>query len=69
MIVTICGSSKFKDEIMKVARELTLQGHVVFTPCVFDFPKDKRMDRFNRSLYDPLCCRYAHGAFSRRGLF
>ena len=35
MIITICGSSRFKDEILTVAHDLTLQGHIVLMPCVF----------------------------------
>lgn len=35
MIVTICGSTRFKDEISAVARDLTLQGHIVLAPCIF----------------------------------
>ena len=35
MIITICGSSKFKTEIMNAAANLTMQGHIVLTPCVF----------------------------------
>lgn len=35
MIITICGSSRFKDEIMQVAHNLTMQGHIILMPCVF----------------------------------
>ena len=35
MTVTICGSSRFKNEIMAVAHDLTLQWHIVLMPCVF----------------------------------
>ena len=35
MVITICGSTRFKDEIMSVAHDLTLQGHIVLAPCVF----------------------------------
>ena len=35
MIITICGSTKFKDEIQQVAHDLTLQGHIVLAPCVY----------------------------------
>lgn len=35
MVITICGSSNFKNEIMDVAHDLTLQGHIVLPPCVF----------------------------------
>lgn len=56
MTITICGSSKFKDEILKAARDLTLQGHVVLTPAIFEHadneeltPEDKvRLDNLHR---------------------
>lgn len=35
MIVTICGSTKFKDQMFEVAKELTLEGHIVLMPLVF----------------------------------
>ena len=35
MVITICGSTRFKKEIEAVARDLTLQGHIVLAPCVF----------------------------------
>ena len=35
MIITICGSTRFKNEIEAVAHDLTLQGHIVLAPCVF----------------------------------
>lgn len=35
MIVTLCGSTRFKDEIQAVAHDLTLQGHIVLAPCIF----------------------------------
>lgn len=40
MIITICGSSRFKDEIFKAAADLTLQGHIVLTPYVFHHSED-----------------------------
>lgn len=35
MIITICGSTKFKDEILDSAQKLTLDNHIVLTPCIF----------------------------------
>lgn len=35
MVITICGSTKFKNEIEKTAHDLTLQGHIVLAPCVY----------------------------------
>lgn len=35
MIITICGSTKFKDEILDSAQKLTLDNHIVLVPCIF----------------------------------
>ena len=35
MIITICGSTKFKALILNKAQELTMAGHIVLMPCVF----------------------------------
>jgi len=38
-IVTICGSSRFKDEIQEVVEECTIAGFTVFTLVCFDRSK------------------------------
>ena len=35
MIITLCGSTKFKDLFFAVAKELTLAGNIVLMPMVF----------------------------------
>lgn len=35
MVVTLCGSTRFKDEFMTMAEQLTMEGHIVLMPCVF----------------------------------
>lgn len=35
MVITICGSTRFKDKILEVAEGLTLDGHIVMMPTVF----------------------------------
>ena len=49
-IITLCGSTKFKDKFMEVARKLTLKGKIVILPGVFGHadnepitPEQKRM--------------------------
>lgn len=34
-VVTLCGSTKFKDDFMQIQKELTLQGYVVLSVCCF----------------------------------
>ena len=43
MIVTICGSTRFKKEIEAVAHDLTLQNHIVLAPHVFHHMEDEEM--------------------------
>ena len=43
MVITICGSTRFKKEIEAVARDLTLQGHIVLAPCVFHHQEEEEI--------------------------
>ena len=54
MIVTICGSSKFKDEIMKAAHDFTMQGHIVLMPCVFEHSDEEELTREDKVRLDNL---------------
>ena len=35
MIVTLCGSTRFKDEFLAAQRDLTMQGHIVLSVGLF----------------------------------
>lgn len=39
-VITLCGSTKFKDEFMKVQRDLTLKGNIVLSLGVFGHSTD-----------------------------
>lgn len=41
MIITICGSMRFKQEMMKITQDMTLNGHCVLTPV---FSNDEQRD-------------------------
>ena len=45
MIITVCGSSRFKKEILEVARNLALQGNTVLTPAVFHHMEEQELPR------------------------
>ena len=52
MIITICGSTRFKDKMMEVAEGLTLDGHIVLMPNVFhhddeNFPVEAKIQLDN----------------------
>lgn len=38
--ITLCGSIRFKGEFLKWNKELTLQGHVVYSVVCFGHPDD-----------------------------
>lgn len=41
MIITLCGSTRFKEDFERLNRELTLAGHIVFAPGVFGHTGDE----------------------------
>ena len=43
-IITLCGSTRFKNEFLKLAKELTLRGNIVFYPILFSHSENKRYD-------------------------
>lgn len=43
-VITVCGSFKFKDEIMKIAAKMELEGNVCLIPI---FPSNDSKDIFN----------------------
>lgn len=43
-VITLCGSTKFKDEFMRVQKELTLQGNIVISVGCFGHAGDKFTD-------------------------
>jgi hypothetical protein len=45
MIVTVCGSSRFKKEILAVARDLAIQGNTVLVPTVFHHMEEEELPR------------------------
>jgi dienelactone hydrolase len=44
MIVCICGSTRFRKEIVEANRALTMQGHIVLAPGVFGHAGDPLTD-------------------------
>lgn len=39
-IITLCGSTKFKDEFLKIQKELTLAGNIVISVGLFGHSGD-----------------------------
>ena len=36
MVITICGSTRFKEEMFEAAKKLTLDDHIVLMPTIFE---------------------------------
>lgn len=49
-IVTICGSMKFKDKMMEVAKELEIKNNYVVIQCIYS--NDKFNDEEQKNLAD-----------------
>lgn len=49
-IVTICGSIKFKKEMMEIAVKLTLEGKIVFTP-MFSYEDSTPPTSFEKEMF------------------
>lgn len=42
-VITLCGSTRFKDEILKVQKELTLKGNIVISVGLFGHSGDSEV--------------------------
>ena len=42
-VITLCGSTKFKDDFMRVQKELTLQGNIVISVGLFGHSGDNEV--------------------------
>jgi len=42
-VVTLCGSTKFKDEFIQIQKELTLQGNIVISVGLFGHSGDNEV--------------------------
>lgn len=54
MVITICGSTRFKEQILKTAHDLTLQNHIVFMPNVFVQADDENLTTEQKIMLDNL---------------
>lgn len=43
MVITICGSTRFKDEMFEAARNLTLDDHIVLMPNIFEHADNEEL--------------------------
>ena len=54
MIVTLCGSTRFKDEFLEVQKQLTLQGHIVLSVGLFGHADDVQLTQEEKIRLDNL---------------
>lgn len=54
MIITLCGSTKFKNEFLEVQKQLTLQGHIVLSVGLFAHSDNIELTREEKVRLDNL---------------
>lgn len=54
MIITLCGSTKFKNEFLQVQKDLTLQGHIVLSVGLFAHADNVELTREEKIRLDNL---------------
>lgn len=54
MIITLCGSTRFKDEFLKVQRDLTLAGHIVLSVGLFGHADNEELSTEDKIRLDNL---------------
>lgn len=54
-VITLCGSTKFKDEFIRVQKELTLKGNIVISVGLFGHSGDSEaMDANTKTMLDDM---------------
>ena len=51
-VVTLCGSTKFKDEFLKIQKELTLKGCIVISVGFFELCEKELLDDMHKRKID-----------------
>lgn len=54
-VITLCGSTRFKDEFLRIQKKLTLEGHIVISVGLFGHSGDKEVwDIDNKEMLDDM---------------
>ena len=53
-VITLCGSSRFKDDFIKVQKRLSLEGNIVLSLSFFDLDKGEVLTDENKKLLDDI---------------
>lgn len=51
-VITICGSSKFKEKHQEIAARLTLEGYIVLGMNLFNHAEDRQLDELTKDMLD-----------------
>lgn len=51
-VITLCGSTKFRDEFLEANRRLTLEGNIILMPGVFGYAANENDDKTKQMLID-----------------
>lgn len=54
MVITICGSYKFKDEMKKITEKMTLEGNCVLTPIELTRPNKEAYSEEDAIIIDKM---------------
>ena len=49
-VITLCGSTRFKDEFMEMQKKLTLEGNIVISVGLFGHSGDSEVWKKNKEL-------------------
>ena len=60
--ITLCGSTRFKDQFLEVNKRLTLQGHVVYSVAFFGHADDVPLTEEQKELIDDVHKRKIDGS-------
>ena len=49
-VITLCGSTKFKDDFFAIQNKLTFEGNIVLSPIFFDKSEENKIDSIKKML-------------------
>lgn len=53
-VITLCGSTKFKEEFIETARLLTMQTYIVLSPAIYEHSENIHLNEKKKQLLDEM---------------
>lgn len=53
-VITLCGSTKFKEDFQKAYYDLSLAGNIVLSVCLFNHADDEGISMETRAMFDDM---------------